>query len=641
MSVLALEDPFDARLARGVGGLLGTFNAGGVLSAADVHVASRLGALAGESEEAVLLAVALAVRAPRLGHVHVDLRRIRDTVVVESDELAAPAELPWPEPDAWVERVSACALAQGPLHLEGSRLYLDRYWREERAVAAALLARAADPPPDIDDGALTAALGQVFAGAGPEADEQRLAATSAVLRRLAVIAGGPGTGKTTTVARVLALLHALARAQGVPPPRVALAAPTGKAAARLQQAVHDEAGALGDPDAAAWLRTLSAGTVHRLLGRRPDTGSRFRHDARRPLPHDLVIVDETSMVSLSLMARLIDALRPPARLVLVGDPGQLASIEAGAVLGDIVGPAARTPLMSPATRARLQTLTGVAVPASDAPPGPAIGDGIVALHHVHRFGGAIDELAEAVRAGDGDRVLALLAAGADTVRWLDTAAEDPAALEPVRSRAVAAATAVVEAARAGDGAAALRALGRFRLLCAHRRGGAGVAGWSARIERWLADALPGFAPEERWYIGRPLLVTENDYELGLFNGDTGVVVAQADRRPAAVFERRGELVELSPARLGSVETLWAMTIHKSQGSQFDLAAVLLPDPSARLLSRELLYTALTRARQGLIVAGSEAAIRAAVARPIARSSGLRERLWEPEGTGATSSPAPA
>jgi exodeoxyribonuclease V alpha subunit len=315
----------------------------------------------------------------------------------------------------------------------------------------------------------------------------------------------------------------------------------------------------------------------------------------------VVIVDETSMVSLSLMARLVEAVRPQARLVLVGDPGQLTSIEAGAVLGDIVGPV------------------------GDDPAGA--GAGIVVLDRVHRFGSAIAALAGAIRRGDADATIHALSEQRDEVTWLPVDADAHAALAPVHDGAVAAARAVIEAARNGEASQALGALAGFRVLCAHRRGPYGVQTWTDRIERWLATEVEGFGAEGQWYVGRPLLVTENDYALRLYNGDTGVVVATAQGRVSAAFERRGEIVEFSPTRLAAVDSVYAMTVHKSQGSQFDTAAVLLPDPTSRLLTRELLYTAVTRARERLILAGTEEAIRLAVARPVARASGLRWRLW--------------
>jgi exodeoxyribonuclease V alpha subunit len=573
------RDPFDVRLARDAPGPLRAFNDAGVLSAADVHVARRLARLGGcEGDDAILLALALAARAPRLGHVLVDLATIRETVAVDTEEPIDLAALPWPDAATWRETVATCPLVSDaddrPLRLEGDHLYLDRYWREERAVARALGARAAAPA-DVGAG-LDAALGRLGAQD----------AAPALAGRLAVIAGGPGTGKTTLVARVVAALkdqddHVL----------VALAAPTAKAAVRLREAVHEEARALPVDDAVrARLLALGASTLHRLLGWRRDSRSRFLHHAGNRLPHDVVVVDETSMVSLTMMSRLLDAVRDDARLVLVGDPHQLSSIEAGAVLGDVVA-AAR------------------------------LADRVVVLERVHRFGGAIAALADAIRRGDGDAAIAALQDGGEHVVWLpvDAAQEDD--LAPVREAVTATGRAVIAAARDGDAAAALDGLGAFRLLCAHRRGPYGVSAWTALAERWLAGEIDAAGGRLRDYPGRPLLVTANDYDLNLFNGDTGVVVARDDRLTAA-FENRA----VRPDQLGSVETMYAMTVHKAQGSQFATAAVVLPPPSSRILTRELLYTAVTRARDRLVVAGTEAAIRAAIDRPAARASGLANRL---------------
>jgi exodeoxyribonuclease V alpha subunit len=557
-------DAFDPRRARAAAGLLRTFNDAGLLTTADVHVASRLGELAGEHDENVRLAVALAVRAPRRGHVFVDLERVRDTASVESDEPVDLAALPWPAVGEWIARVAASPLValgdddpvdDRPLRLLGSRLYLDRFWREERSVAADL--------------------------GGLRADG-----------RLDVIAGGPGTGKTTSVARMVADLIEQAPAQR--PALIALAAPTGKAAARLQEVVHEEASRLPvSEDVRERMLGLRASTLHRLLGRRPGSHSRFAHHRLARLPHDVVIVDETSMVSLSLMARLVEAVRPDARLVLVGDPGQLASIEAGVVLADIVG----------------------------------VGRGVKVLERVHRFGGGIARLADAVRRGDADGAVAALRASPDEIRWLDDDVhEDGAELGVVRERAVAAGTSVFSAARDGAAREALAALGTFRLLCAHRRGPHGVSDWTSRVQAWLSAEVPELDVEQRDYVGRPLLVTENDYELGLYNGDTGVIVQGPGEHASAVFERGRELLHFSPLRLGAVDTVYAMTIHKSQGSQFDTATVVLPPAGSRILTRELFYTAITRARRELILVGSEAAVRDAVERPVARASGLGQRL---------------
>ena len=627
------RDRFDIRLARGASGLLLEFNDAGVLAAADVHVARRLAGLVEATDEAVVLAAALAVRAPRIGHVFVDLERIHATATVDVDDPIDLATLPWPEPAGWVAQVDASGLAgpDRPLQLIGSALYLDRYWREEQQVAADLEALAGDAGGAVQMHVLATGIARLF-GADDEPDvSQQQAAAAAVLRRLAVVAGGPGTGKTTTVARIVALLEEQAQAAGLAPPLVALAAPTGKAAARLAEAVHGEAARLDiDDEIRARLLALEASTLHRLLGWKPGTHSRFRHDRGNRLPYDVVIVDETSMVSLSLMARLTEAVRREARLILVGDPGQLTSIEAGAVLGDIVGPAAEDPRMSADARAAVEEATGSTVEGTTPSADVAVGDGIVVLRTVHRFGGGIQRLADAVHAGDADTAIGALADGSENITWINVDAGDPGALDrlaAVRDGAVRTGLAVIEAARAGDAARAIQELGAFRVLCAHRRGPHGVATWMPRIETWLAGELPGFGAEQ-WYVGRPLLVTENDHGIRLYNGDTGVVVTSATTgRPTAAFERQGEVVTFSPSRLAAVETVYAMTVHKSQGSQFDTAAVLLPDPASPILTRELLYTAVTRARTHLILAGTEESIRAAVNRPIARASGLRQRLW--------------
>jgi exodeoxyribonuclease V alpha subunit len=605
------RDPFEARFARQASGLLREFNEAGVVDAADVHVARELGRLSGGADDSVLLAAALAVRGPRLGHVHVDLARIRDTAAVDAEEPVDLATLAWPEPASWIERVGASPLVAAgeptgggptpprPLRLVGSWLYLDRYWAEEVQVARALRQMGAAAVGGIDAALLTDGVARLFAS-DPDG-RQALAAATAVRRRFAVVAGGPGTGKTTTVARIVALLYEQAASGTGGFPLIALAAPTGKAAARLQEAVRAEGTTLDvSPEIRELLLALPASTIHRLLGWRPGSNSRFRHDRDQRLAHDVVIVDETSMVSLSLMARLIEALRSGARLILVGDPGQLASIEAGAVLGDIVGPAR----------------------ADD-----TAGEGIVVLDRVHRFGGGIAGLATAIRAGDGDGVMALLRSDLDNVTWLDVDVADDDVLAPVRAPALAAAGSTLQAAAAGRAREALDALGAFRILCAHRRGPYGVSTWTARMESWLSSEFEGFDPEDRWYVGRPLLVNENDYELRLNNGDTGVVVRTAEGRVACAFARGDETIEYSPSRLGALDTVYAMTIHKSQGSQFDAAAVLLPEPGSRILTRELLYTAATRARHRLILAGTEEMIRAAVARPVARASGLGRRLW--------------
>jgi exodeoxyribonuclease V alpha subunit len=315
-----------------------------------------------------------------------------------------------------------------------------------------------------------------------------------------------------------------------------------------------------------------------------------------------------------MMARLLDAVRPHARLVLVGDPDQLASVEAGAVLGDLARAAGRP---EPALTAALQEC---ATPAEE----PVI-NGVVTLRHVWRFGGTIAEFAKAVQAGDADAAVAILRSGQPDLAFAPV--EEPAsAFDAVRPDVVQAGRALTDAALAGDTAAALAALEQHRVLCAHRRGPFGVTRWSAEIERWLRAALPAApAGSGLWYPGRPVLVTANDYDIGLFNGDTGVVVKRPEGLRVA-FARGGEPTLHPPSRLSEVATVHAMTVHRGQGSQFRRVTVVLPPAESPLLTRELLYTAVTRAREFVRVVGTEEAVRAAVERPVSRASGLRQRL---------------
>jgi exodeoxyribonuclease V alpha subunit len=576
------EDARDRRFALDVPGVLGRFNTAGVLEAADVHTARRIQALAAEPDDEVALAVGLAVRSLRHGSVCLDL----SALVAE----ALPDGLAWPGDD-WVGRVAASRVATvGVVRVEGGTLYLDRYWREECQVRDDLVARLELPPPEVDESRLEA-LAPVLFGAGY--DEQRTAALAAARRWTTVLTGGPGTGKTTAVAGLLALLAD----QSDRPLRIALAAPTGKASARLQEAVRT---ALAEPSYDGHRDAVGrpvAQTLHRLLGWKRGSRNRFRHDRRNRLPHDVIVVDETSMVSLTMMARLVEAVRSDCRLVLVGDPGQLASVEAGAVLADLVDGLTRR---EPGTVAALRTS--------------------------HRFGPEIGGLAEAVRAADPDRALALLEAGGEHVELLDPT--DPEVLAEVRERLVRHALELRSVAATGDADGAIAVLDRHRLLCAHREGPWGVGHWNRLVERALAEhtGLPiGGGWGQEWYAGRPLLLTSNDYGLELFNGDTGVVVAGASGVRAAIATPGGAR-DLATSRLTDVETMHAMTVHKSQGSQAAEVTVLLPPDDSRLLTRQLFYTALTRAQRKVTVVATPDAVRLAIGRPAQRASGLAARL---------------
>jgi exodeoxyribonuclease V alpha subunit len=569
----------DRRLALAATGLLGDLNRAGVLEAGDVHVALRVGDLGGERDERVLLAVALAVRAVRSGSVCVDLATIASV---------AP-ELPWPASETWAAAVAASPLvAAGVVRHEPPLVYLDRYHRLETQVGDDLLDRVAADAPPVDEAALEAALARVRGELLSAAQEA--ASVAAVRQWTTVLTGGPGTGKTTTVARMLVLLADQAAARGERF-SVALAAPTGKAATRLQEAVFGELSLL-DPQDRDRVGRPEAMTLHRLLGWLPDNATRFRHHRGNRLKYDVAVVDECSMVELTMMGRLLEAVRPQARLVLVGDPRQLTSVGAGAVLADVVRGFEGHPA-SPVT----------------------------SLTENYRSTEDIKDLAQALQDGDADEVLATLRRTSAEVEFVET--DEPAAA--LRDDALGAALAVRAAAEAGDHRAALAALDRHRLLCAHREGPFGVRHWNRTVERWVAEET-GQPIYTAWYVGRPVLVTTNDYALGVYNGETGVAVAQPDGRLRVWIAGSESVRDLAPGRLEAIETMHAMTIHKSQGSQADRVTVLLPDAGSRLLTRELFYTAVTRAQRHVRVVGSEAAVRAAVDTQAQRATGLRQRL---------------
>lgn len=599
-------DEWDPRLALTAPELLSRANAAGVLTAAACHVARRLAELAGVEDDRVLLASALAVRAVTHGSVGVDLRTV-------AESLDPDRELGWPAAADWVVAVRESALVTaGVLRYEHDLLYLDRYHRLEVQVCADLLARLAAAPPVVDQARLTAALDRIFPV--HERPEQRAAAQTAARSWTTVVTGGPGTGKTTTVAGLIASL----RDQGERL-SVAITAPTGKAAARLQESIGEELGRLSGDDAAA-VGGLQSLTLHRLLGWQPGNATRFRHHRGNRLGHDLIVVDESSMVDLMMMARLLEAVRPDARLVLVGDPDQLTSVGAGAVLADLVrGFAERA---GSAERDSAERAAGGARGA-DSP--------VVALATNHRYGPGIASLAQALRAGDPDTVMACLRRGGDEVEYVELDPADQSAAEAIaaalKPQLVATALEIREQAESGDVEAALAAVDRHRLICAHREGPYGVAHWNRQVEQWLAQAV-GTDHWPQWYAGRPLLVTTNDYGLGVYNGETGCVVRAGDGTLRGVINGTGGALDFAVSRLADVDTMHALTVHKSQGSQVDRVTVLLPPEDSRLLTRELFYTAVTRARSHVRVIGSEAEVVEAVRRRAERATGLRQRLAE-------------
>ncbi len=629
---------------------LAPYASAGLFDAYELHLVSSLARLEPGMEFDVALALALAARAPRFGHVCTSLAPVGMLEEGPGSGEGPEIAVSWPDPAAWERAVRASPLVadaqmgsaspRRPLVWDLGRLYLQRLWLDELQVAEELDRRAAtgeeaDPSPSprasdkeragpqvvagsSTEGAIARALDALF---GPEpsggsdaggADPQRRAVERALRHRISIVAGGPGTGKTHTVARILAAAHLVAAAggEGI---AVALTAPTGKAAHRMSEAVAEAVGALVEggaigPELAEAVLETPAVTLHRLLGARGD--ATFYHHRHRPLPVDLVIVDETSMVSLSLLARLVTALRPEARLVLVGDPSQLTSIEAGTVMSDLVGP-----------NGHARVASG---PGDITAPAPLSGR-VTVLERVHRFAAdsGIAALAAAVRSGDVDGALQILVDGGEDVRWIRP--DDEPARAALEDDVVADGVAMVDAARSGDERGALEWGSTTKVLCAVRRGPDGRRDWSDRISSAVL-ARAGVRTRRRWYAGRPIMITANDPVNRLLNGDVGVVVEREERLQVAFVDGPG-VRRLAPAQLDQFDEWWAMTIHKSQGSEFAHAVVVLPRAASPILSRELLYTGVTRARQRLTVVSTEESLRTAIGRAVARASGLAERLW--------------
>lgn len=587
--------------------------------------------LAPGAGELVWLSGALAVQAVLDGHSCLPLQRMAGGL-----PFADPAEqgaviggYRLPELAAWEQALVASPLVGPPraetaLVLEDGRLYLRRYFAYEQRLAAQVRRRsrlAGYAPQEI-----AAPLARLFPKTGSELDWQQVAVATAALQRLTLITGGPGTGKTHTVVRIIALLQLLA---GLDQPiRIGLAAPTGKAASRLQEAMHTARAGLSL--GAEWfaMPVVQAQTIHRLLGSIRHSPY-FRYNRERRLPLDLLVVDEVSMVDLAMMTKLIEAMPDEGRVVLLGDKDQLSSVEAGRVLADLclgcgdgtVGPE------------RLAALRQAGV-GGGGEGNPAGGDTplsscLVQLRHSYRFraDSGIGALARAVLAGDTQQALAVLGQGQGVTH-------EPAVVigggmgEGEERLAERLCFGYGEFLRQREPAAALAAFKTFQLLCAHRHGPNG----SLQLNLWFEEVLRrqglirrlGDSP---WYAGRPLMVTGNHYSLELFNGDLGVVLPAADGGMRVYFEAPGGGVRaIAPARVPAHETAFALTVHKSQGSEFDQVLLLLPEQTSRLLSRELIYTAITRARQGFAVWGAEEVLAEGIASRIERDTGLQERL---------------
>jgi exodeoxyribonuclease V alpha subunit len=644
------------------------FLAAGVLAPADVHAVALTAPRFGESDPIRMLGLAFAVRAPRVGHAGVDLATVAlriDDEEVRAEEGSEPS-LPWPDPATWMKATLGSPMVGPPdrrdrpfvrqLLDSGSLLLTRRIYREQERVAAALRHRAVAV---VADRARIAELDRTIArlfGDDPTSEAAR-AVRLAAARRLALVVGGPGTGKTFSITRLLAAVLA---GRDDDRPVVALAAPTGKAAVRMREAILEAT----SPEATPWLdiddrlrstlRALESKTLHRLLGMRPDGSS--RHDARNPLPADLVVVDEVSMVDLGLMRHLLEAISPEARLVLLGDRDQLPSVEAGSVLADLVGDRSTGPLAG-----SLQLFTE-SRRFADAPD-VALVAGCLQSYATSVTGLPAEAAERLVRALDvfcgrahapgerhpGSRLSwlgppdrpgehwparpteaqldALAAPYTKGFAWLDPAG-GVRAVEGYAQLLRRHAGSLHDQARQRE---LLGALERYRVLAVHRRGPLGVADLNRAIARQVRQFLGHRGAGGRHWVGLPILVTENSYEVGLMNGDVGLVLSVSGNGEAVFPTERPEQVRrVALSRLPPHEPALAMTVHKAQGSQFDRVALVLAGRPSPIQTRELVYTGVTRARNQLAWLGDEAELHEALGRRVARASGLEALLGEDE-----------
>ena len=596
------------------------------ISPMDRHFAKFIATFAAGGVE-VFVAAALVSMVTRKGHSCLELREWA------GEEVSSAFGQAWPVPElaTWRKILEGCAAVAGgpgetPLVMEGTRLYLRRYWEYEEEVAREFLRRGGAACLAIDERLLSDGLARYFPTlSGGDSDEQRLAVLVAMLRPLAVITGGPGTGKTTTVAMILALL-AEQYPEGRGFLRVALAAPTGKAAMRLQESITRAKKARAFPDqgeGACFPERVM--TVHRLLGVISGSSS-FRHNEKNPLPYDLVVVDEASMLDLPMMAKLFRALKPEARLILLGDRHQLASVEPGSVLGDLCHPSA----LARFTQESSGRLGAFGVTVNSAPASVetfGLEDSLVELRRSHRFASesGIARLGAAVKGGDVCEAWTVLADPAvDDVAWCELVSPDLYekllfGLIPDWFVGLSGMTP----------AEALAANERFRILCAVRQGPFGAEQVNARIERFLqGQGYPVVVGGN--YPGRPVMVLSNDYEQQLYNGDVGIIFPDPEKSgelKAFFSGPDGGLRRFSPARLPPHQTVYAMTVHKSQGSEFERVLLVLPDCHSPLISRELLFTAISRARNRMEICGNRQVFEQAILTSTERHSGLREKLW--------------
>jgi exodeoxyribonuclease V alpha subunit len=585
----------------------------------DHHFAALMNRLAKVPSPELELAAKLVSSFRGRGDVCVALRTITST---DASKIGGPDVPPLKN---WLRKLRASGVVGGPGEFaplildKAERLYLQRYWKYEHDLGRNLQARLRDNPiRDFNQTELAKNLVKLFP---VQSDLQKVAAFVAATSRLCVISGAPGTGKTRTIVLICALLIALAGKREL---NFALAAPTGKAAARLKETIAQTRLALRLPEDVKL--PADASTIQRLLGTKGDS-PHFRHGAKNPLAADVVIVDEASMIDLALLAKLFDAVRPDARVILVGDKDQLASVEAGSAFRDICTPGLE-PGISVSVAEAFAKCTGEKLESTSASEAP-IHSVVVELRRNYRFtpGTGIAELSSAVNQGDAEGAIAVLKSGG-RIRWRPSPSVKSFERE-LRSHVL---PRFEKLLILTDPAEALNQLAEFAVLCALRRGPFGAETVNGLLERMLRESgrVEG---DGRHHAGEPIIIVRNDYNVGLFNGDLGIVLPDVTSGELRIFFRgeSGDVLNFAPGRLPAHQPAFALTVHKSQGSEFRDALVILPERDAPVLTRELLYTGVTRVRETVEVWATEHILRQTIERKIERSSGLRDRLWTKNG----------
>ncbi|MEA3358629.1 MAG: exodeoxyribonuclease V subunit alpha [Thermodesulfobacteriota bacterium] len=601
----------------------------GLLSWLDIHFSKFIERIEGRDNPELFLAAALVSSFTRQGNVCLNLSDIGGKRLLNEGDGSSPAICP--RLDVWVKSLRKCNVVgkpgeYKPLVLDDShRLYLFRYWDYQHKLANFIKECVKADEAHVDISHLRDGLERLFPEETTgEINWQRIAAFTALTKRFCVISGGPGTGKTTTVVKILSLIQE----QEIPnKKRISIAAPTGKAAARLQEIIKLSREKLDCSTIIKESIPEKAVTIHRLLRTIPNSPY-FRYDSRNPLPVDVLIVDEASMVDMALMTKLVLALPQHAKLILLGDKDQLASVEAGAALGDICDTGA-IHYFSKNFSLALKDTTGYDIEIDkEIDDTSNISDSIVQLRKNYRFGShsGIYRLSMAVNNGDSDEAVKLLMSGDfEDISWQKLPVPNTIP-RPMKENII---QGYGKYLRSKDTFKALHMFDNFRILCALRNGPYGVHAINLLVEKTLKGKNL-INLNEKWYSGRPIMITKNDYNLQLFNGDVGLVLPDPDTEgDLRVFFQRaeGNLKKFYHLSLPENETVYAMTVHKSQGSEFERVLLILPDVESPVMTRELIYTGITRAKKSIEIWGDEGIFRRAISQCINRSSGLRDELW--------------